>query len=118
MKKRPPRRVERFRIKKGLHRSDKSFGNNGAFLIPGPNADVLKIIISDGLGWEHVSVSCERRSPTWREMCFIKDLFFEAEEVVIQYHPPRSIYKNHCEYCLHMWRPIGNEIPMPPLDLV
>ena len=118
MKKKPPKRMEKYRVRKGFHRSDKSFGNNGLFMIPGPNSDVLKVIISDGLGWEHASVSCEKRTPTWREMCFIKDMFFEPEETTIQYHPPKSVYKNCCNYCLHMWKPIGQKIPMPELHLV
>lgn len=91
---------------------------NGAFLIKHKGAR-LYVIISDGMGWDHVSVSVldEGRCPTWAEMCHIKDLFFEPEETVIQYHPPKSEYINHAD-ALHMWRPQGVNIPMPPLVMV
>lgn len=76
------------------------------------------VIASNGGGWEHVSVSpCNRKRkncPTWEEMCAIKDMFFEPEERVVQYHPPKSEYVNNYEYCLHLWRPIVDEMPFPP----
>lgn len=34
------------------------------------------------------------------------------------YHPPASQYIDVHKHCLHLWRPIGIEIPMPPLELV
>lgn len=75
-------------------------------------------VASNGGGWEHVSVSpCNRKRqicPTWEEMCEIKNMFFLPTECVIQYHPPRSEYVNNHPYCLHLWRPIGQKIPMPP----
>ena len=54
----------------------------------------LRIIASDGFGWEHVSVSRRDRCPTWEEMCQIKALFWDEDDCVIQYHPPRSEYVN------------------------
>ena len=75
-------------------------------------------MISDGLGWDHVSVSLECRIPRWTEMCFIKDLFFKPDEIVIQYHPAKSNYVNDCKYALHMWRPQNEKIPMPHIDMV
>jgi len=52
------------------------------------------IVASDGGGWDHISVSpCNRKRqgcPTWEEMCAIKDMFFEPEERVVQYHPPQE----------------------------
>jgi len=51
--------------------------------------------------------------PNWREMCFIKDLFWDEEDVVIQYHPKKSEYVNLHNNYLHLWRPIGVEIPTP-----
>lgn len=82
------------------------------------NGKSFYIVASNGGGWEHVSVSpCNRKRqtcPTWDEMCAIKDLFFDEEETVVQYHPPKSDYVNMHPYCLHLWRPIGREIPRPP----
>jgi len=91
----------------------------GAFEINGPCGTRLKIIASPGdanenIPWEHVSVSCERRCPNWTEMCFVKDLFWNPEEAVMQLHPPKSDYVNMHPYCLHLWRPLHVEMPLPP----
>lgn len=69
--------------------------------------------------WEHVSVSKHNGLlPTWRQMCWIKSLFWEDEECVIQYHPPKSRYVNVHPGVLHMWRPVAETIPMPPIECV
>lgn len=91
----------------------------GAFEIDGPCGATLKIIASPGdanedVPWEHVSVSTRNRCPNWTEMCFVKDLFWEPEETVMQLHPPRSQWINQHPYCLHLWRPLNAEIPLPP----
>ncbi len=70
------------------------------FHIPGPNNRTLRVIASSGLidpdiPWDHVSVSTTERCPNWPEMCFIKDLFFDEEETVMQLHPPRSQWINN-----------------------
>jgi hypothetical protein len=99
----------------------------GAFRIPVGNS-ILRIIASDGNyadaglpvahAWEHVSVSLEDRCPTWDEMCQIKDLFWEDDECVVQYHPPKSEYVNRHPYCLHLWRPLLENLPTPPKTVV
>jgi len=80
------------------------------------------VIASNGGGWEHVSVSpaSDRRKacPTWEEMCAIKDMFFQPDECVVQYHPAESEYVNLHPYCLHLWRPTGGSIPTPPKEFV
>ena len=90
---------------------------NGAFLM-----DILGektfFIVSNGDGWEHVSVSHPNKIPTWETMCKVKDLVFEDEETVIQYHPKKSEYVNMHPNCLHMWRPINKSIPTPPKYMV
>jgi hypothetical protein len=91
----------------------------GAFEIDGPSGRRLKIIVSPGdanenIPWEHVSVSCANRCPNWPEMSYVKDLFFDAEETVMQLHPPRSQYINNHPFCLHLWRPLNEKIPLPP----
>lgn len=68
------------------------------------------VIVSENeMGWEHVSIElCARRLPTWEEMCFVKDLFWDDEETVIQMHPKKSQYVDIAE-ALHLWRPVdGN----------
>ena len=91
---------------------------NGCFVVKLRHAQVLRIIASNGAGWEHVSVSRNDRTPTWDEMCHVKALFWEPEDCVIQYHPPASEYVNNHPHCLHLWRPVEGNVPMPPALLV
>lgn len=119
----------KFRVRSGPFGSDESYGNNGAFFVSMPRATApLKVIASDGLGWdasdipgepwEHVSVSLPNRCPTWEEMSFIKGTFWDDGDCVVQFHPPRSEYVNNHPFCLHLWRPTGHDIPTPPAILV
>lgn len=73
-----------------------------------------------GGGWEHVSVTKNngKRCPTWDEMCAIKAMFFEPDEVVMQLRPSEKDYVNIHPYCLHLWRPVGQDIPLPPVEFV
>jgi hypothetical protein len=96
-------------------------GHNGRFILQGPCGCKLQIISCDGkeTGWEQVSVSTDRhRSPNWPEMCFVKDLFWDEEECVVQFHPPLSQYVKAHRYCLHLWKPVGSTFPAPPSALV
>jgi hypothetical protein len=79
---------------------------------------MMKIVAAAGLGWEHVSVSRRNRCPNWAEMSHVKDLFFNADETAMQLHVPASEHVNDHPYCLHLWRPIGQDIPMPPSMMV
>jgi hypothetical protein len=91
---------------------------NGMFLVPLKYGQFVKVMASNGMGWEHVSVSREDRCPTWDEMCQVKALFWSDEDCVIQYHPPKSEYVNQHPFCLHLWRPMEVILPRPPKILV
>ncbi len=104
---------EKYRVSTERLPSTKADGNNGLFIM-GP----LRFIVSDGIGWEHVSVSRQNKVPTWNDMVVAKNLFWGDEDTVIQYHPPKSQYVNICEFCLHLWRPVGVSIPLPPKFMV
>ena len=79
-------------------------GNNGLFQFVFNHYDV-HCIASDSEGFEHVSVTINRkRTPSWDIMNHVKDLFWDAEDLVVQFHPPRSQYINCHPYCLHLWR--------------
>lgn len=114
---------ERHRVRHGELASLPRHGNNGAFELPAviPGRQ-LWTVASDGLGWEHVSVSVRQKKrvfiPTWKEMAHVKALFWDAEDVVIQYHPARSQYVNNHEAVLHLWRPVGVALPVPDANLV
>lgn len=93
-------------------------GNNGFFKFKKNNITYY-CQASDGLGWEHVSVSLSvKRCPDWDEMCMIKNMFWDEEDCVIQYHPSKSHYVNNHPYVLHLWRPTKDNIPLPPKGLV
>lgn len=129
---------ESARVPDGVLASTRADGCNGAFDVASPEPGWrLAIIAGDGCGWEHVSVHAYRRRgrttqarilgavgvvqgrvPIWREMAFVKDLFWDAEDLVIQIHPPRSEYVNQHPHVLHLWRPIGQDVPRPTPDLV
>jgi len=73
--------------------------------------------------WEHVSAHVKEgggkmRVPTWGEMCWLKDQFWNDAECVIQYHPPRSDWVNTHPFVLHLWKPVGIDLPRPPIFAV
>lgn len=122
MRKTLPEKLEAGRIRTGPAASDPEWGAYGAFELSGPCGTALRIVASgadagDTEGWEHVSISTRHRPPNWQEMCFVKALFWEAEECVIQFHPPESVYVNNHPHCLHLWKP-PFDVPLPPSILV
>lgn len=132
MKKQFGETVEKGRIKPDRYPPTERGDRCGVFFVrsaPCPK-DHLMIIASDGDGWEHsqfpppafehVSVTVRTngeqalRCPTWEEMDWVCRLFWGPEEAVLQYHPPLTKKVNHHPHCLHLWKPIGVEIPIPP----
>lgn len=109
---------EKYRIKYGPYASDSTYGNNGLFIIVRVKNN-YRVIASDQMGWEHVSVTTDRlTAPTWGQMCMIKSMFWDEEDVVVQYHPSKADYVNKHPGCLHLWRPVGIELPTPPTIMV
>ena len=78
----------------------------------------LKIVFSWGGNWDHVSVSCEDRCPTWLEMEAVKRAFFKDKETAMQLHVPVDDHLSFHPNCLHMWRPQRVKIPRPPSEMV
>lgn len=74
------------------------------------------VVWSFGGGWDHVSVSPYKKTitPSWDDMCRIKDMFFRDDEVVVQFHPAKSEYVNVMPNCLHLWKPQEAKMPTPP----
>ena len=92
-------------------------GFSGEIGLPGWRGSV---ICSTGAGWEHVSVSPyhHRVTPSWSDMCKIKDIFWDDDEAVIQIHPPKADYVNNMPNCLHLWRCTYRSMVLPPSVLV
>jgi hypothetical protein len=125
MRKSPP---DQFRVQSaGFWSSSYGDGFNGAFSIPLPGFGhkvIANCIVSDGLcdveeisGWEHVSVHIveygKQRIATWAEMCAVKDIFWEDEECVVQFHPPKSEYVNNHPFVLHLWKQVKSDMARP-----
>lgn len=106
------------------------FGSNGgpregAFYLPaGTSFDGyrahcnLGVIASAGDGWDHVSVSGKNRTPNWGEMMLIHRIFFEPDEITLQYCVPKSDHVNNHPNVLHLWRPWETPIVLPPVEFV
>lgn len=99
--------------------SDASDGCNGMFRFS-LDGHIVRCIASDGEGWKHISVSLERENkcPTWKIMCHVKDLFWEPDDVVVQFHPKKKDYVNWHPYCLHLWQCLDREFPTPAPILI
>jgi hypothetical protein len=110
-------------------------GNNGAFYVQSPEPGwMLALVCSDCLHpdmseeelalpkWEHVSVHAykdhgrrfQERTPTWKEMHYVKTLCWDDDDVVMQLHPMKREYVNCHPHVLHLWRPVDVTIPTPP----
>jgi len=97
-------------------------GSGGCYFIPFTNKKdktiFLQVVADIGEGWDHVSVSLTHRCPNWLEMDYIKRLFFEEKEVAYQLHVQTEKHIRIHDYCLHLWRPQDQEIPLPPRIMV
>ena len=85
----------------------------------------LCVIASWGGHWDHASVHATRLSvagsamnvtPTWDEMCFVKQLCWQDDEWALEYHPAREDNINVHENTLHIWKPQSKSFPKPPKD--
>lgn len=86
------------------------FGGGGAIQIGEWHGSV--IWGTNEKGWEHVSVAPYDISitPSWEDMCKVKEVFWEDEDFVIQVHPPKSLHINLMPNCLHLWRPLDSTL--------
>jgi hypothetical protein len=110
---------DQYRAKHPLGFEHKTGDPFGWFMIPSPikNSQWIAVMADAQTEWEHISCSIKNRTPTWEETCFLKSLFWDDEECVVQYHPPKSDYVNNAKNCLHLWK-YKSEMPRPPSILV
>ena len=107
----------------------------GSFVIPAKwGADLVVLASADGhvttadcerphfaaLGWDHASVRAYKRNrtPNHYEMEFVRELFWDDSELVVQFSVPRSQHINIHPNVLHMWSPVGCTLPLPPGEMV
>ena len=78
----------------------------------------LNFIVSYQMGWEHLSVSMPSKTPSWDQMCRMKDIFWNKDEACVEYHPKEEDYVNMHQHCLHIWKTTEEYLPTPPHFLV
>lgn len=123
--------VETARMTDGPMATRPHAGQYGCFVLPSPEPGWMLMTIADdgthaevpeSIGWEHVSVHARQhgkmRTPTWKEMAYVKGLFWDDDDTVVQYHPARAVYVNHHPHVLHLWRHREHPFPIPPASLV
>ena len=79
-------------------------------LITLPNGGKASVVVGRNEdGYEHVSIQLfVDRLPKWNEMCYVKNLFWDEDEEVVQIHPRKSEYINFTK-ALHLWRPVDGD---------
>ena len=97
-----PRELEKHRLILDYYDHDPGDECNGLFEIKPMG---LRVIISNGGGWEHVSVSRQSRTPSYEDMNWVKNQFWSPEDCVMQLHVPVADHVNCHDHCLHLWRP-------------
>lgn len=123
--------IEKYRWNDERFQEQKVGDKCGLWLIPSQYSRFfLSVISDDGIktGWEHVSFKLVRKSrkrlmvvertPTWSEVCEVKDIFWQEDECVMQIHPPKQFYVNTHPYVLHLWKPLHENIPQPHWSMV
>lgn len=94
----------------------------GVFVVPSlaPMWRPLNVIACVAMGWDHVSVSTHpgELAPMWEEMDHVKRLFFNDDEIVVQFHVPPAQHINNHRNCLHLWRKHGAAYELPPREMV
>jgi hypothetical protein len=125
MRKNLPPEIERQRLS-SRYGGIPGSGSNGCFLLLCPvTGCTLRVIVSNGRDWqqagmpgepwEHVSISKEFGIlSTYLERKWVRETFWEDEETVIEFWPPKSKFVNINPGVLHLWRPTETVIPMPP----
>lgn len=78
----------------------------------------LRIVASNGGGWDHLSVSTADRCPTWMEMEHVRKIFGKSYEIWVQFGVPSTEHINFHPYCLHWWRHHHREIRLPPSNMI
>lgn len=92
-------------------------GGNGWLQLP--SGKTGSVIWSNGGGWEHVSFApLGSKTASWEDMCEIRKMFWGETGWVVEFHPPEDEYVNNKKNCLHLWRPIDEELPTPPSFMV
>lgn len=78
----------------------------------------LRVIAStapheDGRDWLHVSISREKRLPSYDDLKYVKSVIVGNDRWAAQFFPPASEHVNIHQFCLHLWTPLTGTLPWP-----
>lgn len=68
------------------------------------NMGRCKIIVSIDAGKWHLSISCEKHSPSYKEMKAARYKYLPNDITVAQLFPPKEEFVNIHEFCHHLFR--------------
>lgn len=91
---------------------------DGFFVVKNHGFREINVVVSTEGGWDLVSVMTRGSSPTWDEMCLVREIFFRDDETAIQYSVPKPERISTHKFALHWWRPHTLELPRPPRELI
>lgn len=119
MKSKLPLILESSRIHDPRFEAQKEGDRFGLFKIvyKGARLQIIASCSTPELPWDHVSVRGHGCTPTWEQMDYVCRLFWDDDECVVQFHPPRSDHVNIHPHVLHMWK-ADVPFPMPPKECV
>lgn len=74
----------------------------------------LRVIAStapmdDGREWLHVSMSREKRLPSYEDMKLVKQIFIGPDKYAYQVFPPVEKFVNIHQFCLHLYSLVSGE---------
>lgn len=75
----------------------------------------LRVYVSTSNGWDRVAVHCARAQPTLSQIDHIRKLFFEDDELVQIFMPPKSRYSNPDHNTVILWHATTIQVPTPPV---
>lgn len=76
------------------------------------------VIASNREGWEHVCIHGRDWCISWSAIRALKDMFFEQEDKYFLTYLEQGKHLDPPFFWLHLWRPIGAELPTLPRDFV
>lgn len=74
---------------------------------------LASIVIREGLGWYHVSLSRRDRLPAYREMSLVKKHWIGDNRWAIHVFPEAHNHVNIHETCLHLWHCLEPGFKLP-----
>lgn len=72
---------------------------------------IVEVECHDGALWGHLSVSAQKRVPSWEELRWCKE-YFLGDRKAVMVLPPRAEYVNVHPHVLHLFAPLERD-PLP-----